>query len=42
VAETLRDALWPFREKWLEKLEDIGREKRKAIEEYRRSRNHAG
>lgn len=42
VAETLRDALMPFREKWLEKLEEVGREKRKAIEEYRRSRNHSG
>ena len=42
VAETLRNALWPFREKWLETLEEMGREKRKAIEEYRRSRNHAG
>jgi PPK2 family polyphosphate:nucleotide phosphotransferase len=42
VAETLRDALMPFREKWLENLEEVGREKRKAIEEYRRSRNHSG
>jgi PPK2 family polyphosphate:nucleotide phosphotransferase len=39
VAEALRDALMPFREKWLEELEEAGREKRKAIEEYRRSRN---
>jgi PPK2 family polyphosphate:nucleotide phosphotransferase len=41
IAQTLRDALLPFREKWLEKLEEVGREKRKAIEEYRRSRNHS-
>jgi polyphosphate kinase 2 (PPK2 family) len=37
VAETLRDALMPFREQWLEQLEKVGQEKRKAIEEYRRS-----
>jgi PPK2 family polyphosphate:nucleotide phosphotransferase len=42
VAETLRDALMPFRETWLEKLVELGREKRKAIEEYRRSRHYAG
>jgi polyphosphate kinase 2 (PPK2 family) len=42
VAETLRDALLPFRERWLKQLEAIGREKRKAIDEYRRSRNHSG
>jgi PPK2 family polyphosphate:nucleotide phosphotransferase len=41
VAETLRDALMPFRERWLEKVEEIGREKRRALEEYRRSRNHS-
>jgi PPK2 family polyphosphate:nucleotide phosphotransferase len=35
VAEALRDALMPFRKKWLEELEEEGREKRKAIEEYR-------
>ncbi len=40
VAEALRDALMPFKETWLEKLQDIGREKRKEIEEYRR--NHSG
>lgn len=38
VAEALRDALKPFREQWLEKLEEVGREKRQAIEAYRRSR----
>jgi PPK2 family polyphosphate:nucleotide phosphotransferase len=37
VAEAVRDALTPFRKKWLEELEEAGREKRKAIEEYRRS-----
>jgi PPK2 family polyphosphate:nucleotide phosphotransferase len=42
VAETLRDTLMPFREKWLDKLEEIGREKRKAIDAYRRSRNYSG
>ncbi|HSB09140.1 MAG TPA: PPK2 family polyphosphate kinase [Blastocatellia bacterium] len=39
VAETIRDALMPFRNKWLEELEETGKEKKKAIEEYRRSRN---
>ncbi len=28
VAEALRDELMPFREKWLKKLEEVGREKR--------------
>lgn len=42
VAETLRDALLPFREKWLEKLEEVGREKKQTIEAYRRSRNASG
>jgi PPK2 family polyphosphate:nucleotide phosphotransferase len=42
VAEALRDALMPFRKEWLEELEEAGREKNKAIEEYRRSRNQAG
>jgi PPK2 family polyphosphate:nucleotide phosphotransferase len=41
VAEALRDALSPFRKTWLEKLEVEAREKKKAIEEYRRSRNQA-
>lgn len=39
VAETLRDALMPFRERWLKTLEEIGREQKKAIAAYRRSRN---
>jgi PPK2 family polyphosphate:nucleotide phosphotransferase len=37
VAETLRDALTPYREGWLERLEEVGRGARKEIEEYRRS-----
>lgn len=41
VAEALRDALMPFRKKWLIELEEIGREKRKALEEYRRNRKQA-
>lgn len=39
VAETLRDALKPFREEWLEKLGEVGRERKKEIEEYRLSRD---
>ncbi|MBC7908958.1 MAG: polyphosphate kinase 2 family protein [Pyrinomonadaceae bacterium] len=42
VAEALRDALMPFREKWLARLEEVGRERKKAIEEYRLSRNLSG
>jgi PPK2 family polyphosphate:nucleotide phosphotransferase len=42
VAEAVRDALMPFRKKWLEELEEVGREKKKAIEEYRRSRQQQG
>ncbi|HLF83366.1 MAG TPA: PPK2 family polyphosphate kinase [Blastocatellia bacterium] len=42
VAEALRDALMPFRKRWLEGLEEVGREKKKAIDEYRRSRNQSG
>ncbi|HEY0324147.1 MAG TPA: PPK2 family polyphosphate kinase [Pyrinomonadaceae bacterium] len=41
VAETLRDALKPFREKWLKKLEEVGLERKKAIEEYRLSGKHS-
>jgi PPK2 family polyphosphate:nucleotide phosphotransferase len=36
VAETMRDALMPFKDEWLKKLEELGREKKKAIDEYRR------
>ena len=39
IAEALRDALMPFRKRWLQELEEAGREKKKAIEEYRRSRS---
>jgi PPK2 family polyphosphate:nucleotide phosphotransferase len=39
VAETLRNALIPFKESWLEKIEELGREGKKEIDEYRRSRN---
>lgn len=39
VAETLRDALMPFKESWLEKVAEVGREKKKALDEYRRSRS---
>ncbi len=42
VAEALRDALLPFREQWMEKLEEVGQEGKKAIEEYRLSRKHSG
>ncbi len=37
VAETLRDALMPYREGWLAGLEKLGKERRREIEEYRRS-----
>jgi PPK2 family polyphosphate:nucleotide phosphotransferase len=40
IAEALRDALAPFKKKWLEKLEEMGREERKAIEEYHKQRHH--
>jgi PPK2 family polyphosphate:nucleotide phosphotransferase len=39
VAETLRDALMPFKQNWLKKMEELGREGKKAIEEYRRTTN---
>ena len=38
VAETLREALMPFKENWLAKVAEAGREKKKEIDEYRRSR----
>jgi len=37
VAETLRNALMPFRKSWLEQVEEVGRLKKKAIDEYRHS-----
>lgn len=42
VAQTVRDALMPLRESWLNKLEEVGRERKQAIDEYRQSRNHSG
>jgi len=41
VAQTLRNALAPFKESWLKKVKEIGREKKKAIVEYRQSSNRA-
>lgn len=38
VAEALRDALLPHRERWLQELEEVGRREKKAIEEYRQGR----
>jgi len=37
IAEAIRNALIPFKAKWLEQLEEAGREKKKEIEEYRRN-----
>ncbi|MBA2409219.1 MAG: polyphosphate kinase 2 family protein [Pyrinomonadaceae bacterium] len=42
VAQTVRDALMPLREGWLNKLEEVGRERKQTIDEYRRSRSHSG
>lgn len=42
VAQATRDALAPFRKQWLEALDEVGREKRNEIEEYRRNRNKPG
>jgi len=42
VAETLRDALRPFRERWLAQLDAVGRDKRQAIEAYHQRRTHPG
>ncbi|MBA2527807.1 MAG: polyphosphate kinase 2 family protein [Pyrinomonadaceae bacterium] len=42
VAETLRNALLPFKEGWLERLEELGRERKESIDEYRRTRIHTG
>ena len=41
IAEALRDALAPFKKTWLDRLEAEGRERRKEIEEYRRSHKDA-
>ena len=40
IAEAISNALIPFKQKWLEQLEEIGREKKKEIEEYRRNSDH--
>jgi PPK2 family polyphosphate:nucleotide phosphotransferase len=42
VAETLRHSLMPFKQGWLKKMEELGREGKKAIEEYRRTANQTG
>ncbi len=42
VAEALRDALMPLKERWLAKLEEIGRAKKQTLEAYRQSRNDGG
>jgi PPK2 family polyphosphate:nucleotide phosphotransferase len=42
VAETLRNALMPFKESWLEHVKELGLEKKKAIDEYRRTSKSAG
>lgn len=42
VAETLRDALAPFKEGGLEKMKELGREQKLAIDEYHRSLKHSG
>jgi PPK2 family polyphosphate:nucleotide phosphotransferase len=39
IAESLRNALLPFKKNWLATLEKVGREKKKAIEKYRRRHN---
>ena len=42
VAEALRDALLPYKKGWLAKLEEMGRERSKEIEEYRRGKSLGG
>lgn len=41
VAETLRNTLMPFKEGWLEKMNEIGQERKKAIDEYRLARKNS-
>jgi len=41
VAQALRDALMPYQEQWLAKLDALGREKKQEIEEYRLSHNRS-
>lgn len=40
IAQTLRDRLLPYKEQWLQTLEELGRRELKAIEEYRRKSRH--
>jgi PPK2 family polyphosphate:nucleotide phosphotransferase len=43
VAETLRDALMPYRQSWLDRLKEVSQERQQEIEEYRREhRQSAG
>jgi PPK2 family polyphosphate:nucleotide phosphotransferase len=42
VAEALRDALVPFKDGWLKQLEELGRERKKAIDEYRKRKGRKG
>jgi hypothetical protein len=35
VAETLRDALMPYKEGWIERLKELGSARRTEIEEYK-------
>ena len=42
VAEALRDALKPLRKEWAEKLDELGRNEKKVIDEYRRGHGHSG
>jgi PPK2 family polyphosphate:nucleotide phosphotransferase len=37
IAQTIRNALIPFKKDWLAKLDALGRERKKGIEEYRKS-----
>lgn len=37
VAESIRNALIPFKRGWMKRMEEIGRERKKALDEYRRS-----
>jgi PPK2 family polyphosphate:nucleotide phosphotransferase len=41
IAEAIRNTLIPFKAKWLEQLEEAGREKKKEIEEYRQNNDHS-
>ena len=41
VAEALRDALKPLKKEWVEKLDELGRNEKKVIDEYRRGHNHS-